>query len=110
MRTASAGLVFDVVNDGFARQVFRQRLALRLVARIGNRFLLQLWGSSAVSVDLFAFVEQPQLIGTGFAAATELALLRQPELFEDLLVLLRQMTDLGIFLGQLRLQIHYHAL
>jgi len=91
-----AGLVVDVVDDGFSRQVTRERLSLRLIARVSDRLGVGL-GLDYRGIDLLALVEQAELIGR-LAALAELALLRQAELLEHVPILRLPLVDLNIFL------------
>jgi hypothetical protein len=92
-----------IVNDGFPRQIFGQWFALWFLTRVADGFLFSFW--IIFFNGLLGFIEQAQLILARFAAFSKLALLRQSKLFQDMMVLLREMIDLGVFLNQPGLQI-----
>jgi len=93
----------DIVNNGFPGQIFGQWFALRFSAGVADGFLFSFW--IILLNRLFRFIEQAQLILVGFTTLAKLVVLRYAKLFEELLVLLREMINLSVFLNQPGLQI-----
>ena len=87
--------VRHIVNDSFPWQIVRQWFALGFVTRVTDGFVFSVIRGFFQS--LLDFIEQTQLVEARFAALPKPALPGDAKLLQEVLVLLREMFDLGIF-------------